>query len=297
VGQAHQTALSSVIVVSHNEGKSLRRTVGNLRNTVTAPAEIIVVDDISTDGSADNLGDDIVTVLRPKRRLGASEARNFGARYARGEILVFADGHIAAQRSWFPHFQNALSHSSIGVVGPAYVEMNWKDCKGFGLEICDAGLNWTWLERLSDSPYPVPMLGGFFLGVRREVFWEVGGFDPGFGIWGMEDMEFGFRVWAYGYECVLLPGVEVAHESRKPGAVPGYQTNWYSGLRNTLRVAVLHFNEHRMRRVFRFYANDSYLPAAMAALAASNAWQVRERIHIARKRDDDWLFERFKMHI
>ena len=41
----------SVIVVTRNEGAELRRTVENLRDTLPARSEIVIVDDASTDGS------------------------------------------------------------------------------------------------------------------------------------------------------------------------------------------------------------------------------------------------------
>jgi GT2 family glycosyltransferase len=286
----------SVIVVSHNEGGWLKKTVDNLAGTIPPAGEIVVVDDCSTDGSAKQLlSRNRIRILRPNRRLGAAGARNFGARHACGRILVFCDAHIEAPHRWFPPLRAVLARPTVGAVGPAFAEMKARDMKGYGLRIIDAGLNWTWLDRLTSSPYEVPMLGGFFLGLRRDVFFEVGGFDPGFAVWGMEDMEFVMRIWSFGYQCMLLPDVEVAHLSREADAYPEYQLNWHRGLQNTLRVAALHFGELRLRRVFCFYGNDPYFPAALAGLVVSNAWEKRAAIHARRMRDDEWLFQRFGM--
>jgi GT2 family glycosyltransferase len=296
----HSPAVS-VIVVSHNEGAWLRKTVDSLAGTIPLSGEIVVVDDNSTDGSVDRLlPQDRVRILRPKRRLGASRARNFGARHARGRILVFCDAHIEAPQRWFPPFRAALARPRVGLVGPAATEMNSRDVKGFGLRIVDAGLNCNWLDQLSSSPYEVPLLGGFFLGIRRELFFEIGGFDPGFGIWGMEDIELVMRIWGFGYRCMLLPGVEVAHldaslRSRGAGPYPEYQLDGRRWIETTLRFAVLHLGELRLRRVFRFYAKDPNFPAALAGLAVSDAWEKRAAIHARRTRDDEWLFQRFGM--
>src|SRR6202041_686305 len=83
----------SVVVVSHNEGVYLRRTVHSLMSTLPRESEVIVVDDGSSDRSADGLAEsyDGVTVLRTAGRLGVSRARNFGAEYAQGEVVVFSD--------------------------------------------------------------------------------------------------------------------------------------------------------------------------------------------------------------
>ena len=45
----------SLIVVSHNEGEWLRKTVNSLARTIPLGGEILVVDDSSTDGSVDRL--------------------------------------------------------------------------------------------------------------------------------------------------------------------------------------------------------------------------------------------------
>jgi len=45
----------SVVVISRNEGRHLKQTFENLEDTLPDDAEILVVDDGSTDGSADFL--------------------------------------------------------------------------------------------------------------------------------------------------------------------------------------------------------------------------------------------------
>ena len=285
----------SLIVVSRNEGEWLRKTVNSLARTIPPGGEILVVDDNSTDGSVDRLlPQSRVSVLRSKRRLGAARARNFGAQRARGHILVFCDAHIEPPQRWFPPFRAALARPSVGLVGPAYAEMNSRELKGFGLGFMDAGLNCNWLDQVSSSPYAVPLLGGFFLGIRRELFFEIGGFDPGFGIWGMEDVELVMRIWGVGYRCMLLPGVEVAHlDAGLRSRAADYQGDRRRWIQTALRFAVLHFGELRLRRVFRFYAKDPCFPAALAGLAVSDAWEKRAAIHAKRTHGDEWFFQRF----
>ena len=45
----------SVVVISRNEGRELKRTVENFDDTLPAGGEIIVIDDGSTDDSANHL--------------------------------------------------------------------------------------------------------------------------------------------------------------------------------------------------------------------------------------------------
>ena len=70
--------------------------------------EIILVDDQSDieemrqpldDYCAKHFGD-IVKILRAPKRLGLIAAKNFGGRYATGDVLVFLDAHIEANTGW-----------------------------------------------------------------------------------------------------------------------------------------------------------------------------------------------------
>jgi len=276
----------------------LSRTIENLAATLPEGGEIVIVDDCSTDGSTDCLpARRKVRLLRPAQRLGAIVGRNFGARHAAAPILVFSDAHIETPRNWFEPMKRALQRPEVGAVGTVYSEMNCRQSKGYGLRFTDASLNWTWLDLQSSGPYPVPMLGGFFLGMRRDVFAKIGGFDPGLITWGMEDVEIAVRIWTLGYQCLLIPTVDVAHLSRQNDSFPGYQCDWETGLHNTLRVAILHFGPDRIRRVVQHYAGDPCFPKALARILTGDTWAVRSKLHQIRKYDDSWFFQKFRMSL
>src|ERR1051326_5307745 len=88
----------SVVVISRNEGKELQRTVENFDDTLPAGGEIVVIDDGSTDGSADR-----VVARRGRIKLlrvagyGVARARNLGAHRSRGDVIVYADAHLRLQ--------------------------------------------------------------------------------------------------------------------------------------------------------------------------------------------------------
>jgi GT2 family glycosyltransferase len=285
---------ASIIVISFNEGPWVRRTIESLIRNQPADSEIILVDDVSDDGSTDGVAtDDRIRFFRPDRRLGVARARNFGARRARGETLIFSDAHVRVPPNWFSLLQDALDNETTGAVAPALVEWQPTGWIGCGLRLTDTGLNWDWLPRRGAKPYQVPMVGGGFFAIRKRVYCAIGGCDPGFGIWGMEDMELMFRLWAYGYDCMVVPAVRVAHYFREPGAYPRYQTNWQLGLRNVLRVAVLHLGERRLAQVFRNYVKDPQFAGSLASLALSDAWTRRAALAKARRRPEESFFTYF----
>src|SRR5207237_10011214 len=160
-----------------NEGQYLRRTVHSLLDTLPGSAELIIVDDCSSDGSAGCFqGCDQVVLLKAPERLGASGARNFGAQNAQGEIIVFADAHVDISGGWLEPFTEALMDSQTGAVGPAICDMVDRTSKGYGLRFIDAALNFEWCERQSWDPYLVPVLSAAFMPLRREFYSRIVGF-------------------------------------------------------------------------------------------------------------------------
>jgi glycosyltransferase involved in cell wall biosynthesis len=83
----------SLIVATWNRGPRIARTLDSVRAQTRPPEEVVVVDDCSSDGTADWVCDNYreVRVVRTERNLGTSGARNCGAAAATGELLVFLD--------------------------------------------------------------------------------------------------------------------------------------------------------------------------------------------------------------
>jgi len=170
----------SVIIITLNEGEMLQRTVDNLLVTLPALSEIIVVDDGSSDDSTAFLRDGYsgITLLRPEIRLGVPQARNFGAAHAKGDVLVFSDAHVLTPPGWSDALLDVLNRPEVGAVAPAISAMQPAvACTGYAQKCSDSSLAVGWLGQQGSTPYPVPLLCGCFLALRRDVFTEIGGFD------------------------------------------------------------------------------------------------------------------------
>ncbi len=89
----------SVVIPTHNRRERVQDAVRTVQAQTLAPLEIIVVDDGSTDGTADVLGDEFpgVCVIR-QANAGVSAARNAGIAAARGEWIAFLD----SDDTWLP---------------------------------------------------------------------------------------------------------------------------------------------------------------------------------------------------
>jgi GT2 family glycosyltransferase len=284
------------VVISHNEGANLERSVHWLLATLPGDGQLIVVDDASDDGSAELVAEryPTVRVVRPRARLGAVAARNFGASHTTGDTILFADAHVEPALGWHEAFSEVLEHAAVGAVGPCVAAIGNGATRGYGMTWKDAGLNVTWLPRKGGEPYPVPILGGFFLAMRRDVFEASGGFDEGLIRWGGADVELSLRLWSLGYECMLIPDVRVGHlfRSRLRYSLP---RDAYP--HNLLRIASIHLSEHRLARVADELRRWPSFPGALARFVASDVWRRRDDMLARRRHDDDWFCERFGIDV
>lgn len=286
----------SAVVVSHNEGTNLEETIHSLLATMPRDAELLVVDDCSTDESATGLNARYPTarVVRTPRRLGTSSARNLGGREASGDVIVFCDAHIRPPVGWFETLNEPLQRPKVGAVGPGVSVMGNEALRGYGMTLKDSGLNIRWLPQASADPYPVPILGGFFFAMRRDVLQESGGFDDGLVGWGGNDVELSIRLWMLGYECVVVPSVHVAHlfRSRFPYVLPAEAV-----VHNFLRIGCVHFNEPRLARLVDRLSQQNRFGEALARFVAGDGWRRREEVRLRRLYDDDWFCSRFGIDV
>ena len=127
----------SVVVISRNEGRELKRTVENFDHTLPAGGEIIVVDDGSTDGSADQVRTRPGRIkLHRVKNYGVARARNAGARQAKGGMIVYADAHLRLEPDWWRPMLEILANPGVGGVAPGIVGFRSGQI-GYGLTFKD----------------------------------------------------------------------------------------------------------------------------------------------------------------
>jgi glycosyltransferase involved in cell wall biosynthesis len=262
----------SVIVPCFNHGDTLGGQLEALVGQDYAGWwEVIVADNGSTDHSR-TVAETYVgrlprfRVVDASLRRGASYARNTGASAAAGDFLLFCDADDEVGDDWLPAVAAAFRHN---------------DFVASSVEI--GRLNEPWVqqvrrpptpgERLSFPPY-LAHAGGSGLGVRRELFEAVSGFDESFPR--LQDTDFCIRVQLTGTPLVFAPGAVIHCR---------YQTSWLEIYRQARSYA------EGAARIYAQYApNGAHRPHwwmwplrhwfAMAK-AASRAWDVGSRAQLA----------------
>lgn len=195
-----EPAPMAVAVVCHNTRDDLRACLESLRSE--APAEVVVADNGSTDGSAAMVRSEFpevrLLVDEGNPGYGAAANRAVAATVSPYVLLLNADTRVT------PGALRALAafldaHPRAGVAGPRLVNPDGTlqvSCFPFigtlrlMLEKTPAARwlarvpalrdRWLLSHSLHDRPREVPWVLGAALALRREAFAAVGGFDPAF---------------------------------------------------------------------------------------------------------------------
>lgn len=189
-----------------------------LENGGDVPYEVIVVDDGSTDNTAEVLENvSNLTVLRESSNCGFVNACNRGARTARGEFIVFLNNDTQVRKGWLHSLLGTIEKdASVGLVGAKLLYPNGALQEAGGIVWNDAS-GWNY-GRHDDAEKPeynyvreVDYCSGACIIVPKELFQRVGGFDREYAPAYYEDTDLAFTVRALGYKVLYQPQAEIIH--------------------------------------------------------------------------------------
>lgn len=170
----------SAVVPAYNEAATLPETLDALRRAGCVD-EVIVVDDGSTDGTADAARPYADRVLVHGENRGKGAALETGWRAARGDILLFLDGDLGETAAYAPALLDPVQRDVADVVVAVFPPARRKG--GFGLV---KGLARFGVEHLTGYALQAPLSGQ--RAVRRVVLESLPPLSGGFGV------EVGFTV-------------------------------------------------------------------------------------------------------
>jgi GT2 family glycosyltransferase len=226
----------SIVIVTWNTRELTAQCIDNLKATLEElPAEVIVVDNDSTDGTADYIAahhPDVILV-RSEENLGFARGNNLGFKYAHGEYLVLLNSDTIVLPGAVQRLVGYLDEH------PEVVAVGGEHCNGerefvpegfrfpslwIDLSIA-AGLYkfGPWLlkrrSRLARLWYTwdteeVDWLGNSFVAVRREVLDQVGPLPDEFFLYG-EDVEWYWRMRQAGLRVAYVHGAPIVHLENK----------------------------------------------------------------------------------
>lgn len=214
---------ASIIISNYNGKKWLKDCLGSLlAQKLNKPFEIILVDDASTDGSAEYVKKNFpeVQVIELHEEKGFAGANNIGVEYAKGDYVIFLNPDTRVEKDWLKELVKAIeSNSRIGIAQskllfleePKYIQSagNFFDFHGNvymrGIMQEDKGQ--------FDKNDIISYASGCALIIRRDFFGKIGMFDPAYFVYS-EDADLSWRTWLAGYKVTLAYRSVVYHRGR-----------------------------------------------------------------------------------
>lgn len=203
----------SVIVPTHNRRALLEKKLRSLE-TQAGEFEVVVVADGCTDDTLLFLQDYhppypfqvLQTGEGYGRGSGAANARNQGAKAAKGELLLFSDDDVMPQAGWIEAHRRAHARPRTVAMGRLMLP---PELRGTGAaELLGPKAFW-WHVTGNNTSMP------------RSLFEEVGGYDPAFSAYGGEDSDLGYRLMRAGARLVFVRDAVALHEAlgHRTGAI------------------------------------------------------------------------------
>ncbi len=222
----------SVCIVNWNTRSDLEKAIAStLADADGLQVEVVVVDNGSTDGSADMVRQSFpsVTLIESGENLGFSRGYNLAAEHASGRHLLMLNPDTEVRGGALAALVKHLdSHPKTGAVGPRLVNPDGSlqhSCRRFPRPMAAIFRN-TPLGRLfpgnrftrdylmadwdHHTPREVDWLSGAAICIRREAWEQVGGFDEGFFMYA-EDIDWCLRAHRAGWQVHYLPEAVIMH--------------------------------------------------------------------------------------
>lgn len=234
----------SIIIVNYNVKEFILSLLESIRKALAEiPAEIIIVDNNSDDGSVELLRErhPDVNLIVNEKNIGFGAANNLALSRAKGKFLLLINPDTIVREDTFSRMISFFeTHADAGIAGCKVLNPDgslqlacrrgfpgpWTSfTKVMGLSRLFpkskifARYNLTYLDE--NRTYEVDAVSGAFLMMRREVFETIGGFDPQFFMYG-EDLDLCYRSQKAGFKVYYVHNTEIIHykgESTKRSSI------------------------------------------------------------------------------
>ena len=204
----------SFIIPVYNRPDEVDELLQSMTHQTLTDFEVIVVED----GSARDCKDVCARYAGKldlhyymKENSGPGQSRNYGAERARGEYLIILDSDVVLPEGYLQSVDDELRTLPADAFGgpdcahPSFTPTQKAISYSMTSFFTTGGIRGG--KKKMDKFYP----RSFNMGIRRDVYKELGGFSRmRFG----EDIDFSIRIFKAGHACRLFPGAWVWHKRR-----------------------------------------------------------------------------------
>jgi O-antigen biosynthesis protein len=216
---AHDEPVVSVVMVLYGGWQIARRAIRDLVDNTSQPFELLLVDNASPDSTQVRVQEEVVggKLIVNETNRGFGNASNQGAEAARGRYVCFLNSDALVLPGWLePLLETLESDPSNGAVVPLFLNEDGSiqeagsviDSIGYAHAV-GSGADPSQLEYRFRRE--VDFGSAACLLVGRDVFTEVGGFDPCYEPAYFEDVDLCFKLRRRGLRTMYEPRSRVVH--------------------------------------------------------------------------------------
>lgn len=230
----------SIVMPAYNTASTIQPAIRSVLAQTRPDFELIVVDDGSTDETAERLrafeSEDRIEIIR-QANLGLAAARNVAIDRARGRLVSMLDSDDLWLPGYLEEMAEALDREPEAAL--AYTD-------AWVLDDSTRRIYRSSAMAYQDPPDPPPRDAREFLAelvqrnfvftsatVRRSALEEVGGYREL--LTASEDYELWLRIVAHGYRAIRVPGLLAVYR-KKPGTLSTNETSMVSSEREVVRI-------------------------------------------------------------
>lgn len=312
---------TSVIIPTYNGRELTLECLRSLQAQELTAWETIVVDNGSTDGTADAIRQEFphVRLVELPKNLGYGMANTLGTQHARGHILVFLNNDTVLAPGCLEHLTNQLAADPC--TGACSAKPRLLSNRGT-LDTIGSSLTWTgFLHHIGfleadlgqyDRVQSVFSPKGVCYAIPKHVFVAVGGFDERYFAY-FEETDLFWRIWLSGFAIRFVPNAVIYHAVGKTSERFHSAFIEYHAYRNRIRTLLKNLGWRRAVVVIPIhiaccmiisvgYALKGRVRNAVAVLRAlawnavslSDTWKARRHVQRdIRRISDTVLFKEF----
>jgi glycosyltransferase involved in cell wall biosynthesis len=197
---------ASIVIPTFNGASRIGNCLDSLvKQTAGQNVEILVVDDGSTDNTANVVRGYSSVRLIPQANAGPASARNRGALEAQGKILLFTDDDCLPMPDWLEAMLGPFKDPDVvGAKGVYRTHQKSLAARFVQIEYEDK-------YRLMAGLSSIDFIDTYSAGFRRDRFLEMTGYDTSFPVACAEDVELSYRMSARGWKMKFVPAAIVYH--------------------------------------------------------------------------------------
>jgi len=223
-----ESPLISIIILNYNAGELLLNCVNSLRKSTYTNLEIIVIDNISSDGSQKKCKERFpeIKLIQNNKNLGYCGGNNIGIRDARGEFIVILNPDTIVEPNCISELISAYNKFGDGLYQPKILSLNEEDIiqsTGNMLHVFGFGFARDKGNRVVNKIEEIEKIGyasGTCLFTSKEVFDKIGLLDEFLFLY-HDDLDLGWRAAQSGINSYYVPKSKIFH-------VESYSLKWSS---------------------------------------------------------------------